>query len=77
MNLLGNRNYWKLSDHALEILASKYKIGEYGYTNGRISRKIIIEQLVFRDKFINSFIATIISIIALVVSAIALFINNQ
>ena len=68
-----HKNYWQLSDHDLEILASKYKIGEYGYTSGKISRKLIIEQLVFRDKFINSFVATVIAIIALLISIVALF----
>jgi hypothetical protein len=32
-------------DFELELLASKYKIREYGFSNGDISRKIIIEGL--------------------------------
>jgi len=73
LNLI-KKNYWQLSEHDLEILAAKYKIGEYA--NPSISRKAIIEQLVFRDKFITSFTAIIISIIALIVSIIAIFIKG-
>jgi len=69
LKLIG-KNYWKLSNHELELTASKHKIGEYAYS-GKISRKRIIEQLVFKDKFINSFVAILISIVALIISIIS------
>jgi len=79
LNLI-KKNYWQLSDHDLELLAAKYKIGEYATPGAvfisSISRKAIIEQLVFRDKFITSFTAIIISIVALVVSIITIFIKG-
>ena len=65
------KNYWKLTNHELEQTASKHKIGEYAFTSGKLSRKLIIEQLVFKDKFINSFVAILISIAALIISIIS------
>lgn len=73
---LTGRNYWKLNDRDLELVASKYHIGEYagnGTIWSGISRKKIIEQLVFKDKFISALIFEIVSVFALVVSIFALF----
>lgn len=65
--------YYKMSDHELEIEASKYKIGGYGNPNtGRVIRERIITQLLEKDKANNSRYAIAISLIALFISILAL-----
>lgn len=73
-NLLTVDKYYKMGDAELENEAAKRKIKEYGYSSGQISRKIIIDQLIQRDKANNSRIAIFISVIALIISLISLFI---
>ncbi len=74
--VLFGKNYWQMSDGELEQVASKYHIGEYGIpgTFGpRVSRKNLIEQLVYRDRFINAFVSIAISLLAILISLIAVF----
>lgn len=63
--------YYKMTNMELEHEASKYKIGSYA-TYGRVVRERIIKQLLEKDKANNSRYAIIISVIALIVSFIAL-----
>lgn len=74
-NLFTVNKYYKMSDAELEGEASKWKIREYGYSNGGISRKIIIEQLIQRHKSNDSRVAILISIIAFIISIVALCIS--
>jgi len=66
--------YYKMSTQQLEIEASKYQIGGYADEHG-VLRERIIEQLLQKDTANNSRFAIFISIFALVVSFLALFIN--
>jgi len=64
-----------MSDSELEREASRWRIKEYGYGNGTISRKIIIEQLIKKGQANNSRYAIFISIIALITSVLAMIFN--
>ncbi|MCJ7792370.1 MAG: hypothetical protein MUP45_00080 [Candidatus Marinimicrobia bacterium] len=65
--------YYKMSDHALELEAAKYKIGGYGNPHtGRVIRERIITQLLEKDKANNSRYAIVISLVALTISILAL-----
>jgi len=65
--------YYKMSNHDLELEASKYKIGGYGNPNtGRVIRERIITQLLEKDKANNSRFAIVISLIALFISILGL-----
>ncbi|MFA5789343.1 MAG: hypothetical protein WC924_05850 [Candidatus Gracilibacteria bacterium] len=61
-----------MSDAELENEASKWKIREYGNSNGSISRKIIIEQLIAKDQANNSRIAIFVSLVALIISILTI-----
>ena len=63
--------YYKMDNHQLELEASKYKIGGYAI-DGRMVRERIIEQLLEKDKANNSRYAIYISIVALIISIVAL-----
>ena len=70
--------YYKMPDHKLEYEASKYKIGDYAENIGnitKVSRKRIIEQLLAKDSANNSRYATLISILALLISIISIIIT--
>lgn len=74
IDLLTVNKYYRMSDGELEREASKWKIGEY--FNGQfISRRIIIEQLIERQKANNSRTAILISVVALIISIVALIIS--
>ena len=64
-----------MSDAELAREASKWQIREYGNSNGTISREIIINQLIKKDQANNSRFAIYISILALVVSIVALIVT--
>jgi hypothetical protein len=65
--------YYRMSDHELEMEASKYKIG--GYSDGRgVIRERIIDQLIKKDQANSSRVAIFMSIIAIVISVVALFV---
>lgn len=64
--------YYQMDNHRLELEAGKFHIGEYA-PNGRISRKLIIEQLIAKDLANNSRFAILISAISLILSLIVLF----
>lgn len=66
--------YYKMSDEELEKEASKWKIREYGYRSGAINRQIIIDALLKKDNANNARYAFMLSIIAILVSFISLFI---
>ncbi len=66
--------YYKMDNHQLELEAAKYKIGGYGI-GGRVVRERIIEQLLKKDEANNSRIAIFVSILALVISIISLFLS--
>jgi len=77
-NLLTVNRYYKMSDADLENEVAKWNIKEYLEVNkipgmNIISRKKIIEQLNERHKANNSRIAILISLLALIISVIALF----
>ena len=63
-----------MSTKDLELEANKYNIGEY--YNGKISRKLIIEQLVKKDGANKSNVAIIISLAAIVLSIIGIIYKN-
>lgn len=65
--------YYRMTTKELELEANKYKIGEY--YDGKISRKLIIEQLVFKDKANHSFVAIVVSIIALLFSLLGIIVG--
>jgi hypothetical protein len=70
--------YYQMDDHQLELEATKYKIGEYAENIGNrtiIRRRKIIEQLIEKDKANNSRYAIYISILALIISFLALLFN--
>ncbi len=71
--------YYQMDDHQLELEATKYKIGEYAENIGNrtiIRRKKIIEQIIEKDKANNSRYAIYISILALIISFLALLFNQ-
>ena len=59
-----------MSDDELVWEAHKWNIREYGNRNGSISRNVIVEQLIQKDKANNSRIAIYISILALSINII-------
>lgn len=67
--------YYRMNDAELEAEASKWKIRSYGNSNGTIERQIIIDALLKKDDVNNSRYAIIISLIAIVVSIVALFLK--
>lgn len=71
-NLLTVNRYYKMSDTELENEAAKWGIKEYGYADGNISRKKIIEQIIERNIVNNSIAAVFISILAIIISIIGL-----
>ena len=71
--------YYQMDDHQLELEATKYKIGEYAENIGNrtiIRRRKIIEQLIEKDKANNARYAIYISILALIISFLALLFNQ-
>lgn len=67
------KDYWKLSDLDLTILAINNNIVNSVFISNKLTkneRKLIIDELTKRDKFISSFIAIAISVIALAVSVL-------
>lgn len=67
------KDYWKLSDLDLTLIAINNNIVSHDFISNKLSknqRKLIIDELVKRDKYISSFIAIIISVIALALSII-------
>ncbi|MFA6587559.1 MAG: hypothetical protein WCT08_00650 [Patescibacteria group bacterium] len=73
IDLLTVNKYYRMSDGDLEREAAKWKIGEY-FDGRLISRRLVIEQLIERQKANNSRIAIFISFIALLISLVALLI---
>lgn len=70
--------YYKMSNHKLELEASKYKIGDYAENIGnitRVNRRRIIEQLLAKDLANNSRFAIFISVLALLISIISIIIT--
>jgi hypothetical protein len=73
--MLSVNKYYKMTDEELEKEAQKWNIGMYGIptaTKTLIDRRIIIDALIKRDKANDSRLAIFISIIALLISIIAL-----
>ena len=67
--------YYKMSDRQLETEARKWNIKGYGNTeSGSVIRPIIIDALIKKDKANDSRFAILVSIIALTISIIAVFI---
>lgn len=67
--------YYKMSDRQLEIEAHKWNIKGYGNPeSGSVIRPIIIDALIKKDKANDSRFAILVSIIAIVISIIAVFI---
>lgn len=67
--------YYKLSNEALETLASKWNIKGYGYASGLIDRQIIIDALLKKDAANESRYALIVAVVAIILSIISLFKN--
>ena len=63
-----------MSDVELEMEANKWKIRQYGNSNGSIDRQIIIDALIKKNVANNSNFAIYISIIALLISLLGIFI---
>lgn len=72
LDFLSVNRYYQMSNAELEQEAAKYKIGGYGTTQGRVIRERIITQLLEKDSANNSRIAIAISVLALIISIIAL-----
>jgi hypothetical protein len=73
------KDYWRMSERELEVLASKYNIPTTAVANPDspiaqfyFNRKGVIEALVFRDNARRATWALRISILALIVSIAAL-----
>ena len=78
--LLTVNKYYKMTDHDLELEASKYQIGDYVDNVGnhtRINRRKIIEQLLNKDLANNSRFAVFISVLALLISIISILITKN
>ncbi len=73
------KNYWKMTDEELEKEAGRHHIEEYGYAiGGKISRKIIIEQLLAMDSTRNaksSKRAMVVSISIALINVILIIVN--
>jgi hypothetical protein len=73
LNLFTVDKYYLMSDKDLQAEAAKWHIGSYAYgRDGIIERQIIIDALIKKDKANNSRISIILSILALVISAISI-----
>lgn len=68
--------YYKMSNAELENEATKWNIHEYGNASGSISRRIIIDQLIQKDKANDSRHAVCISLASLVLSIIAIIVSG-
>ncbi len=75
LNIISVNKYYRMNDAELEAEANKWKIRSYGNSNGTIERQIIIDALLKKDDANNSRYAIIISILAIVVSIVALFLR--
>jgi hypothetical protein len=67
------KDWWLMPDRDLELEARKYPIGEYGDTEGHISRKVIIDQLLVRENARNlsySRLSMLVSVGAALVSVL-------
>jgi len=73
--LLTVNKYYKMSNHELELEASRFKIGGYASSRGTVIRERIIEQLLAKDLANNSRFATFISLLALLISVISIIIS--
>ena len=65
------KDYWKLSDYDLTLLSVSNNIISPDLISNELTknqRKLIINELIKRDKFISSFFAITISVIALALS---------
>lgn len=82
---LFGKDYWQMSNFDLWVLAKKYNIVVLGFNvdeddTGLLDdfrygptgdqREELIRKLVFRDKFASSFVAVLISLVALVISVL-------
>lgn len=67
--------YYRMEDPELAAEASKWKIRSYGNTNGTIERQIIIDALLKKDNANNSRYAIILSILAVAISLISIFLK--
>lgn len=77
-NIISADRYYKMTTEELEQEASKYKIGEYAENMaGRtiVRRRLIIEQLLAKDLANNSRFAVFLSILALIISIVSVFIS--
>lgn len=63
--------YYKMSNAELEATAGKWNI-QHGRSDGATDRNFIIEKLIQRDQANNSRVAICISLIALLLSIVAL-----
>ncbi len=67
--------YYKMTSRQLETEAHKWNIKGYGNPeSGSVIRPIIIDALIKKDKANDSRFAILVSVIALVISIIAVFI---
>jgi len=64
------KNYWKMTTVQLEEEAARYHIGEYVTSDGIISRRAIIEQLVAIENARNTSISRWAMIVSLATAAI-------
>lgn len=67
------KDYWRLSDKALELEARRHNIGEYATAGGPISRERVITQLVARDSALSdrrAWIALVLSVVSVVVNIV-------
>ena len=79
LEFLTVNKYYKMSNHELELEASKYKIGDYAENIGnitRVNRRRIIEQLLAKDLANNSRFAVFISVLALLISIVSIIITT-
>ncbi|KKQ04102.1 MAG: hypothetical protein US18_C0023G0011 [Parcubacteria group bacterium GW2011_GWB1_36_5] len=67
--------YYRMNDAELEVEASKWKIRSYGNSNGSIERQIIINALLEKENANNSRYATMISILAILISIFSLILK--
>ena len=64
------RNYWKMTTAELEQEAARYHIGEYLTSDGVLSRRAIIEQLVAIENARNMSISRWAMIVSLTTAAV-------
>lgn len=75
IQLLTVNRYYRMSDDELEMEARRWNIRGYGDSQGYVQRQIIIDALLKKDNSNSSRYAIVISLIAIVISVIALFAN--